>query len=53
MRSRSQTLKKLRPCYAEKIFVVGGDKLVRPMAAFIEDGKIERLCAGLSKGSII
>jgi hypothetical protein len=48
MRPHSQTLKKIRPCYAEKIFVVGDDKQVR-MAAFIEDAKVEQLARGFLK----
>jgi hypothetical protein len=49
MRPRSQTLKKIRPCYAEKILVVGDDKQVSPMAAFIDDAKVERLARGFLK----
>jgi hypothetical protein len=57
MRPRSQTLNKLRPCYVKKIFIVdddkqvivGDDKQVSPMAAFIENAKVERLARGFLK----
>jgi superfamily I DNA and/or RNA helicase len=35
----------------KKILVVGDDKLVNPTAAFIENGKIDRLEHGFLKGS--
>jgi hypothetical protein len=42
-------LRSYGPATRKKIFVVGDDKPVSPMAAFIEDAKVERLARGFLK----